>query len=434
MSTTPNVRYHRLCQFSRRAAPLSYKARSVSGHLLVSIAILTGVIQHHNLALASIADTVASQISIVDPTNASGSPVFDFGAVRSGEKVTHTFTIRNDGAAPVLLDHALSSCDCTSAILTDQFGNAQPKLEPGKTAEVKVTLDTAKIEPSRIATLAGSLVMKGVAVYAAEDNEHPVIVLRMQGRVTSGIAFDPPAYAFGAVSEQKGTTGTMRVTFDADRYAEGKTSLVATDPRVSLKLVTTKTVSSGRSEQEYQVIVPRHAAVGALSGTFSVVGVPSAASVPAASFTAPFAGEIVGDVRPEPQQALFGSVPMADEHGKPLSVFDVAKHRVRWVLLVNEAPNAARNAGVWKHAQATVDAPWLRATLVEPPKPGAKPSKPPLLTPPDLSGRKLAPGMARWVRIELLTTAKSKTWLSGNVTVTLANGEQILVPASGQIE
>lgn len=360
--------------------------------------------------------------------------MFDFGAVRSGEKVTHTFTIRNDGAAPILLDHALSSCDCTSAILTDQFGNAQPKLEPGKTAEVKVTLDTAKIEPSRVATLAGSLVMKGIAVYAADDSEHPVIVLRIQGRVTSGIAFDPPAYAFGAVPERQGATGTMRVTFDADRYAEGKTSVVATDLRVSLKLVATKTVSNGRSEQDYQVAVPPHAAVGALSGTFSVVGVPDAANVLAASLTAPFAGEIVGDVRPEPMQAMFGSVPTSDEHGKPLSVFDVAKHRVRWVLLVNSAPNAARNTGVWKRAQVTVDAPWLRATLVEPPKPGAKPAKSPLLAPPDMSARKLAPGTSRWVRIELLTTAKSKTWLSGNVTITLAGGERILVPASGEID
>lgn len=375
--------------------------------------------------------TAIPHISIVNPISASVA--FDFGAVRSGDKVDHTFIIRNDGPGAFVLDHAQSSCDCTSAILMDQFGNGQPKLEPGQTAQVKATLDTSKISPSEISTLEGSLVTKTIWVYVDGQQDHPAVVLRMQGHVTPGIAFDPPAVSFGSVSERTGVNGKVRVIYDADRYAEGKTAIVASDPRVNLKLISTKT-TAGSTEQQYQVVIPPHAAVGNLSGIFTVVGAPGVASPVPASFTAPFAGEIVGDVHPEPLEATYGSVRAKDEHGKPLSAYEVAQSRVRWILLVNDGPNAAKNTGVWKQAQVKTDAPWLRATLVEPPKPGVKPAKAAPVTPPDISARKPAPGTVRWVRIELLPTAKSKTWLSANVTVTLANGEQILVPASGQIE
>lgn len=39
---------------------------------------------------------------------------FDFGMVKEGEKVTHTYQVRNTGEAPLIIENARASCGCTT--------------------------------------------------------------------------------------------------------------------------------------------------------------------------------------------------------------------------------------------------------------------------------------------------------------------------------
>lgn len=405
------------------------------GLLFLSCGTRSGIAagQEQNAAAPPAVSVPVSQarIAVVDGGNQSARrSQFDFGSVRTGEKITHTFTLRNEGPGVVVLDHAQPACDCTTVILMDHLGQGQPRLEPGQTAQIRVTLDTAKIEPSEIATLEGSLLTKSIWVYTAGEPDHPAIVLDMVGHVTQGVTFDPPSLAFGVVPEDRGGSRTLRVVYDRDRYSAGKTILVTSDPRLRLILASTRTLTGGKIEQQYQATIRQHAPVGIVSGAIVVTGISMGKNTPAA-FTIPFAGEITGAVRPEPQQAVFGTVPDRDPVGKPLAASDIERRRIRWILLVSEKADGATGGAVWKGAQVKVDAPWVRAVLISPTGPDAKPG---LMTPPDLSARHVAPGSVRWVRVELLPTAKKHVWLSGNVTVTLASGERIILPVTGEID
>ncbi len=62
---------------------------------------------------------------------------FDFGKVKEGEVVEHTFTFKNTGNAPVILSEVNASCGCTTP---DYSKN--PVL-PGKTGEVKVAFNSS---------------------------------------------------------------------------------------------------------------------------------------------------------------------------------------------------------------------------------------------------------------------------------------------------
>ena len=61
---------------------------------------------------------------------------FDFGEVKEGEIVTHTFNFTNNGSVPLIIDDAHSTCGCTIP--------EWPKnpIGPGKSGEIKVKFNT----------------------------------------------------------------------------------------------------------------------------------------------------------------------------------------------------------------------------------------------------------------------------------------------------
>jgi hypothetical protein len=88
-------------------------------------------------------------------------------------------------------------------------------------------LDTAHLPDVTSPTLLGSQVHKQILVFAAGESVHPAIVLEMRGRLTRGVAFDPPLLDFGKIPAAKGSERLVRVTYDANIYVSGKTHLVA---------------------------------------------------------------------------------------------------------------------------------------------------------------------------------------------------------------
>lgn len=61
---------------------------------------------------------------------------FDFGEVREGEVVTHTFQFTNDGKQPLIIQNARSTCGCTVP--------EWPKdpIPPGESGSISVRFDT----------------------------------------------------------------------------------------------------------------------------------------------------------------------------------------------------------------------------------------------------------------------------------------------------
>ncbi len=69
---------------------------------------------------------------------------FDFGNVTEGDKLTHVFTIKNTGDAPLLIDRVRTSCGCTVADLKTK------EIAPGASGEVEVSFDTkGRMGPNR---------------------------------------------------------------------------------------------------------------------------------------------------------------------------------------------------------------------------------------------------------------------------------------------
>ncbi|MFT5600919.1 MAG: hypothetical protein ACI9N1_001155 [Flavobacteriales bacterium] len=64
------------------------------------------------------------------------SGTFDFGKVKQGDIVEHTFLIENTGNKPLRLIKVVAGCDCNSISHSDE------EIQPGETGEIKVTFDT----------------------------------------------------------------------------------------------------------------------------------------------------------------------------------------------------------------------------------------------------------------------------------------------------
>ncbi|MGN0003438.1 MAG: DUF1573 domain-containing protein [Sphingobacterium composti] len=65
------------------------------------------------------------------------SDVYDFGSIKEGEVVDHTFKFKNEGKQPVILAQVSASCGCTTPSYT-----VDPVL-PGKEGEIKVSFNSA---------------------------------------------------------------------------------------------------------------------------------------------------------------------------------------------------------------------------------------------------------------------------------------------------
>ncbi len=68
----------------------------------------------------------------------------DFGDIKQGEKVSHTFRFTNNGNKPLIISNVSTTCGCTVSNWTKE------PVAPGKTGEVAATFDsTGKLNKQR---------------------------------------------------------------------------------------------------------------------------------------------------------------------------------------------------------------------------------------------------------------------------------------------
>jgi hypothetical protein len=62
---------------------------------------------------------------------------FDFGDVKEGQKVSHTFTYKNTGNDTLRIDNIVSSCGCTVV------NSYQKTVAPGKSSSITIDFNSA---------------------------------------------------------------------------------------------------------------------------------------------------------------------------------------------------------------------------------------------------------------------------------------------------
>ena len=91
----------------------------------------------------------------------------DFGEVKEGDLVTHTFILSNAGDETLVIEKINPWCGCTTIPAL-----SKNELAPGETTELEAVLDTAG--------LGATTINKSITVYS-NDPETPELILRMEG-------------------------------------------------------------------------------------------------------------------------------------------------------------------------------------------------------------------------------------------------------------
>lgn len=68
--------------------------------------------------------------------------LWDFGRVKQGQMLTHSFLFQNEGDAELVIKKVRTSCGCTAALISKK------KITPGEEGEIRVTFNTQGYEGS----------------------------------------------------------------------------------------------------------------------------------------------------------------------------------------------------------------------------------------------------------------------------------------------
>lgn len=126
---------------------------------------------------------VGSNALAQEPRFEIGPAEHHFGKVFEGDIVQHTFSFRNAGTAPLIINRVRSSCGCTVPRLSAEI------LAPGDTAEIAMIFDTARFRGQQVKT---------VYLYT-NDPRREVIQLSMHGMVEQIIVAEPSRIDYGVV-------------------------------------------------------------------------------------------------------------------------------------------------------------------------------------------------------------------------------------------
>ena len=148
------------------------------GLLAVSLAAAESLAPTSTAAVSPRPLTDGPRIQFVEPTH-------DFGQIKRGENVAHTFVFANTGHALLEITDIQASCGCTTVGVWDR------QVAPGKTGRIPVQLASA--------TLSGSVVR--TITVSTNDPLQPSLVLRMSATVSTPVEVAPATVIFQFTAE-----------------------------------------------------------------------------------------------------------------------------------------------------------------------------------------------------------------------------------------
>lgn len=136
------------------------------------------------VALCATAQTLFAESVPPKPQIKIEEPVFDFGTVPQGAKVTHEFALKNTGDGELSIQRVAPACGCTAASVD---GNS---LAPGQQGRVRVELDTADFSGEKV---------KLVRLFT-NDPENPSSTVTLKGVIEPNVSIEPMRAYFGELS------------------------------------------------------------------------------------------------------------------------------------------------------------------------------------------------------------------------------------------
>jgi len=111
-------------------------------------------------------------------------PDFQFGTIRQGEQVPHTFIFKNTGDQPLEITKVKSSCGCTAALVDER------QIAPGASGEVKVNFDSTRFSGS---------ITKTVYIYT-NDLPNKLVQLHLRGEIKAELQLSSRRLQIGPVA------------------------------------------------------------------------------------------------------------------------------------------------------------------------------------------------------------------------------------------
>jgi len=172
-------------------------------------------------------------IAALGPKIQFETPVYDFGKVKSGELVKHTFIFTNIGNELLVLTNVQPSCGCTTA------GEWTRQVEPGKTGSIPIQFNSANY---------GGAVLKTVTV-TCNDKAQPSIGLQVKGSVWKPIDVNPMFAMMNiAPDTQSNVTSKVHIVNNMDE-------LITLSPPESNNTNFTATLVTNTPGKDFDVIV-----------------------------------------------------------------------------------------------------------------------------------------------------------------------------------
>jgi len=106
------------------------------------------------------------------PVSEFDSMEFDFGNIKQGDKVEHTFKVSNAGTADLIISEAKPGCGCTVSDYT------KTPIKPGEEGKIKVTFDSKG---------KSGATSKSVTVTTNTENPKQVLTFKADIAVPGGI-------------------------------------------------------------------------------------------------------------------------------------------------------------------------------------------------------------------------------------------------------
>lgn len=118
--------------------------RSDWGFVMDKVTVAINDNTNENKNLLSISATIEEDFSQMTEKELGNAPTmtfdndrFDFGTITEGEKVSHSFTFRNDGKTDLVIRKVSTSCGCTLV-------NKKPDVvKPGETSSIDITFNSS---------------------------------------------------------------------------------------------------------------------------------------------------------------------------------------------------------------------------------------------------------------------------------------------------
>ena len=232
-------------------------------------------------AISAAPDTVV----FIGPRLHFDAPVFDFGQVEQGEKVTHAFRFTNQGNQALQVQSVKTSCGCTAAV------SASSTIPPGEAGTIQATFDTKRFAGQKA---------KSIRVHT-NDPLSPVTTLTIQGEITTEVQVQPAQVYMGRLQRGVPTSRTVTILYDQNKPFE-ITHITHANPAISVQ--TEDARIDGKQGKTLQVSVSKTAALGRLDDTITI----TTTSPQKPTITIPIFGSIEGDVIVLPPQVSFGVV------------------------------------------------------------------------------------------------------------------------------